>query len=333
MPGQLDVYRDWLGITEAARPLGYYQLLRLKQFTDDTQKIRTHYRKMNSHVRKFATGDYAAESQELLNELARAMLCLTDVGRKREYDASLGRKDAAEGRQRTLEEILLAVKTIDRDQLDKARSYADAVGLEVRDALVQQKMATADVVMLAYAESLGLPYVELEDVGVDEELVPRLPPTLARQHSCVPVMTDEGQLLMASPNPLIPDVEEELRLRFSMPVRSVLCTPASINAMVAKYYPRDAAGPVPAATAPKKKAAAKEAPQEEAEPLSRDEHFKRHRLFAVIAFNVTVILCMLGLVVLRGTMLALGFWDFAIVVFLALVAAAATFGIAHWKDL
>jgi hypothetical protein len=74
MAKQLDVYRDWLGIQETARPLDNYQLLRLKRFTDDTQKIREHYRKMNSHVRKFATGDYAAESQELLNELARAML-------------------------------------------------------------------------------------------------------------------------------------------------------------------------------------------------------------------------------------------------------------------
>ncbi|MHC4176415.1 MAG: GspE/PulE/PilB domain-containing protein [Planctomycetota bacterium] len=333
MPERLDVYRDWLGIKDTARPLDCYQLLRLARFADDTQKIRTHYRKMNSHVRKFATGPYAAESQELLNELARAMLCLTDVQRKREYDASLGRKVAAEGRQRTLEEILLAGKTIDRDQLDKARSYADAVGLEVRDALVQQKMAAPDVVMLAYAESLGLPYVELEDVGVDEELVPRVPPTLARQHSCVPLMTDEGQLLMASPNPLIPDVEEELRLRFNMPVRSVLCTPASINTIVAKYYPRDAAGPLPRAVASKKPVAKKVPQREESEPRSRDEQSKRHKMFAVIAFNVTVMLCMVFLVVFRGTMSALGFWDFVIAVFLALAAATATFVVAHKKDL
>jgi len=333
MPKRLDVYRDWLGITETARPLDYYRLLRLKPFADDAQQIRDHYRKMNAHVRKFATGDYAAESQELLNELARAMLCLTDVQRKREYDASLGRKEAATGRPRTLEEILLAGKTIDRSQLDKARSYADAVGLEIRDALVQQKMATADVVMLAYAESLGLPYVELDDVGVDEELVPRVPPTLARQHSCVPVMTDEGQLLMASPNPLIPDVEEELRLRFNMPVRTVLCTPASINNVVAKYYPRDAVAAAPVAAAPKKPAA-KAAPRKEpSQPLSRDEKIKRHGMFAVIGFNVTVILCVIVFVSLRGGLVRLGVWDFVITILLGLVVAAATFGITTRMDL
>ncbi len=334
MPAQLDVYRDWLGIAETARPLDYYQLLRLKRFTDHRQKIRSHYQKMNAHVRKFATGDYAAESQELMNELARAMLCLTDALRKGEYDASLGRKDTARSRQRTLEEILLAGKTIDRAQLDKARSYADAVGLEVRDALVQQKMAAADVVMLAYAESLGLPYIELEDVGVEEELVPRVPPTLARQHSCVPVMTDEGQLLMASPNPLIPDVEEELRLRFDMPVRTVLCTPASINAMVAQYYPRDAAAVAPVAAAPKKPAAQKASrPEPESQPRTGDEQSRRHKMFAVIAFNVTMMLCMVFFVVLRGTMSALGLWDFVIAIFLAVAAATATFVVANKKDL
>lgn len=90
MAKQLNVYRDWLGITEAARPLNYYQLLRLNKFEDNMGLVRERYRKMNGHVRKFAAGDYAGPSQELLNELAKAMLCLTDARRKREYDASLG---------------------------------------------------------------------------------------------------------------------------------------------------------------------------------------------------------------------------------------------------
>ena len=333
MSGQLDVYRDWLRIAETARPLDYYQLLRLKRFTDDRQKIRSHYRKMNAHVRKFSTGDYAAESQELMNELARAMLCLTDALRKGEYDASMGRKDTAESRRRTLEEILLAGKTVDRAQLDKARSYADAVGLEVRDALVQQKMADPDVVMLAYAESLGLPYVELEDVGVDEELVPGVPPTIARQHSCVPVMTDEGQLLMASPNPLIPDVEEELRLRFNMPVRTVLCTPASINAVVARYYPRDAAAAAPVAAA--KKPAAGKAPKQEreSEPRSGDEKFKRRGMCAVIAFNVTAIVSALFYAYVLGGMIPVFSLPFFAIIILAVAAAVATFGIMAKKGL
>ncbi len=54
-------------------------------------------------------------------------------------------------------------------------------------------------------------------------------------------MADHGELLMASPNPLVPDVEEELRLRLGMPVRTILCTPADVNAAVGKYYPKEMA--------------------------------------------------------------------------------------------
>src|SRR5947208_13109642 len=124
MTKTLDVYRDWLKISDTERPLNHYQLLRVKRFEDDTTKVRDNYRKMNAHVRKFAAGEFAKQSQDLLNELAKAMLCLTDATRKGEYDASQGREQQAPGQRRTLEQILLGRKVIDANQLAKARAYA-----------------------------------------------------------------------------------------------------------------------------------------------------------------------------------------------------------------
>lgn len=307
MAQELDVYRDWLKISETTRPLNHYQLLKLKLFEDDASKVRDHYRKLNAHVRKYATGDFAEQSQDLLNELAKAMLCLTDAQRKREYDVTLGRKDAGEGRRRTLEETLLANHVIDPAQLDKARRFADQVGLEIRDAILQQKLATPDAVMLACAESEGLPYVELEDVGVDQALAFQIPAMTARQHSCVPIMADGGQVLMASPNPLVPDLEEELRLRLDMPVRSVLCTPQSVNQAITKYYSGEmqaAAAEAAAAAAkkagkkaPKKKAkkAKKAVEKEEGPVLTGEEKIKQRFMAAIVGFNIGVILTMIAL--------------------------------------
>lgn len=241
MAKQLDVYRDWLGITETARPLNHYQLLRLKQFEDNPAKVREHYRKMNAHVRKYAAGDYAKQSQDLLNELARAMLCLTDSRRKIEYDASLGRERKTEGKRRTLEEILIAEKVIDTAGLDKARKFAAAVGVELRDAVLQQKVAKPEAVSVAFAESVGLPYLDLADIQIDPALASSVPAVLARQHSCVPVMIDDGQLLLASPNLIDPAVEEELRLRIGHPVRTVLCGSAALNELIGKFYSKEAA--------------------------------------------------------------------------------------------
>ena len=286
MPATLDVYRTWLGITETARPLNYYQLLRVKLFEDDTGKIRANYRKMNAHVRTFAAGEFQQQSQELLNELAKAMLCLTDERRKGEYDASLGRKEAAGGRKRSFEELLIARKVLDTAQLDKARSFASAIGVEVRDAVVQQKLAKPDAVMQIYAESLGLPYIDLEDIPPDPSLLPKVPVGLARRNSCVPLMVADGQLLIAGPNPIGPEIEEELRLRAGMPVRSVLCTAAGVNQVINQHYTKEAAAAEMQAQATKATTGkATAAPAAPIDPVARAEARKQARNFAIVAFN------------------------------------------------
>lgn len=242
---EIDVYKDWLKIEAKNRPLNYYQLLKFNNYVDDPKVIRQRYRELNAYVRKFATGDYIEESQNLLNELAKAMLCLTDAERKAEYDASIGRKFQGQAEtdvygRRTFETILREDAIATPDQIKKAKNYSDALGIELHQALMQQKVAAPEKIMLAYAESIGVPFVSLEDVPVDEYYAPQMNPVTARQHSFVPVMSDMGKLIIASPEPLSVDVEDELRMLFEMPVSYAICTPQQINAAIAKYYPRDA---------------------------------------------------------------------------------------------
>lgn len=298
---QIDVYKDWLGIQETNRPLNYYQLLRLPAFEDNPATIREHYRKLNTHVRKYATGEYMEESQHLLNELAKAMLCLTDSARKLEYDVSLGRKVETVGTRRSLEEILLANNIVPADRMKQVKGYAEAVGIDLQEAVLQQKIGAPEAIMLAYAEAIGLPFVSIEDIGVDENIAPQINPNTARQHSFVPLLVDQGQLLLASPKPVNPDVEEELRMIFDMPVRSTICTPAEINAAIAKYYPRDAVqlirkkdGTTVSASSSRKKKSAGPSEEEEREPLS-DEEQKNRLQTTIVAFNFTVMIVCFGI--------------------------------------
>ena len=43
----------------------------------------------------------------------------------------------------------------------------------MRDALVQQKLAKHEAVLPAYAESIGLPYLDLADMPMDAALIAR----------------------------------------------------------------------------------------------------------------------------------------------------------------
>ena len=302
----IDVYKEWLKIEAPNRPLNYYQLLKFNRFEDDPAVIRQRYRELNAYVRKFATGDFIEESQALLNELAKAMLCLTDAERKAEYDFSLGRKQAAaetstSGR-RTFEGIVVEEKLATPEQLKKAKNLSDAVGLPLHQALLQQKTAEPERIMMAYAESEGLPFVNLDDVPVDEYYAPQIEPATARQHSFVPVMADMGKLILASPEPLSLDVEDELRMIFDMPTRCAICTPQQVNAAIEKYYPRGAVRQIversadgtttkqdaKTKAAPKKQKAAKETVE-----LSKAAQKNRLKL-TIVCFNFGVMLGTVG---------------------------------------
>lgn len=347
MATQLDVYRDWLEIAETARPLNHYQLLKLKLFEDDAAAVRASYRKLNAHVRKYASGEYGPQSQALLNELCQAMLCLTDAVRKSEYDASLGRAAAAgAGKAKTFEEVLVGRKVLTGEQLDKARRFSKTIGVEVRDAILQQKLAPAEQVMQVYAESIGLPFVELADVEVDESLVSKVPAVTARQQSCAPLMAVDGRVLLLAPHLLPPEIEDLLRLRFGAPVRLVMCTPADINRLVTKYYSKEAAktelasGPPKIASAPRAEAAPADQPAAApaaAAPSSvsyqeRTEAKKKRLINTLLIANMVTIFVMLGVSMFTNYLIRAGWFMGGLVgVVVWLVAFAITYVVGELK--
>jgi hypothetical protein len=235
----MDFYKEWLGIPEGPRPPDHYELLRVRRFEDDTDKIRAHYKKLNGHVRKYATGQYSIQSQELLNELAKAMLCLTDPERKRDYDESLGREFEAErdafGRMPLLD-VLVAKGDISRDQKREVEEFSQKRGLSMRDAVVQMKLVPPDKAARALAQQLGFSFVELEDMVPEDNALDRVPRGLVKKHSFVPLFIDDDRLLIACADEIEHELEDELRLRFGVSVRPVIATPRAINQAIAQYY-------------------------------------------------------------------------------------------------
>ena len=235
----LDVYKDWLGIPDdVPRPVDLYSLLRLVKFNDDAEKARSNYKKLNAHVRKYASGTYQVQSQELLNELAKAMLCLTDPERKRDYDESLGRtfEDDDNRENPTIAETLVRWDVVTREQMQEARDFAERRGLEMRDAVVQMKLVDAEQATKALAAELGFPYVDLEELTPDNSVLDKVPQNLARRNTILPLFVDDNMLLVACGQEPSHDLEDDLRFRFGVPMRRVIASPASINEGVVRYY-------------------------------------------------------------------------------------------------
>ena len=261
----IDVYKDWLGIPEGERPPHHYDLLRLVKFEDDEEKIRAHYKKLNAHVRKYASGKYSVESQELLNELAKAMLCLTDPERKHEYDESLGREfdEDEDTGPKSVEQILVEQGHIDKDQAAELKEFAEKRGLTTRDAAVQMRFVNAEKATQAMARSKGMPYIDLEETIPDNGILLQLPQQMAKRNTILPLFIDDDMLLVACADQPTHELEDDLRMRYQVPARWVLAMPRSINTGITKYYAaaeeQDDEAPVSedAATDTKSKKAAK----------------------------------------------------------------------------
>lgn len=89
MTNDFDHYYKWLGIPPEDQPPNHYQLLGLRNFTEDHEVIANAADQRAMHLRMFQLGKYADIAQETLNEVLRASTCLLNAEKKLAYDAEL----------------------------------------------------------------------------------------------------------------------------------------------------------------------------------------------------------------------------------------------------
>jgi len=92
MPQTFDPYRVWLGIPPEERPANHYRLLGLRLFEDNPDAIDHAADQRMAHLRTVQGGKHGAYASNLLNEVARARLCLLNPEKKAEYDRQLRKK-------------------------------------------------------------------------------------------------------------------------------------------------------------------------------------------------------------------------------------------------
>jgi hypothetical protein len=95
-----DPYREWFRIPPSKRvgdaPPDHYTLLGVPRFETDSSRIHEAALKRMQLLRSRQTGARAELTQRLMNEVSQARLCLTDAGRKAQYDFDLQQRLPAE---------------------------------------------------------------------------------------------------------------------------------------------------------------------------------------------------------------------------------------------
>jgi pSer/pThr/pTyr-binding forkhead associated (FHA) protein len=87
----LEACYELLGIPEAEQPADYYRLLGLTRYESNCQVIQNVADQRMAFVRQVAVGPHSKVSQELLNLLAEARICLLNAVRREQYNQKLER--------------------------------------------------------------------------------------------------------------------------------------------------------------------------------------------------------------------------------------------------
>jgi len=89
MAGTFDPYFKWLGIPAADQPPDHYRLLGIPLFVDDRDVISNGADQRMMITKSFQAGKHAGLTQQILNEITQAKVCLLNPENKAAYDAEL----------------------------------------------------------------------------------------------------------------------------------------------------------------------------------------------------------------------------------------------------
>ena len=126
-PGEFDPYHKWLGIAPKDQPPHHYRLLGIDLFEADLDVIDAAAMKQIAYIRQCALGPHGELSQQLLNKLSEAQVCLLNPEQKAAYDGRLKAKLNA------------------KSKAQPAPTRADTLAKPAADAKLQQQTQNLDV--------------------------------------------------------------------------------------------------------------------------------------------------------------------------------------------
>ncbi len=105
------------------------------------------------------------------------------------------------------------------------------------DARREAEPIDEDKATRAVAQSMGVPYVKIDPLKLDAQLITRtLSRPFARKHAVLPLERRNGALVVATANPLDRELVENLHGLTGMAIEPVLSAPADIHRAIAEVY-------------------------------------------------------------------------------------------------
>ena len=139
-----------------------------------------------------------------------------------------------------LGELLLGRGLISEEQLEMARHQAAQRGRSLGRLVIEMGFVTESGLVSILAEQLGLEFVDLTEVNMDQSAIALVPEATARRHNCIPIrFDDDNRLVLAMADPANVVAVDDIRAMAKRDVRTVVSTKADVVAAINRHYRLD----------------------------------------------------------------------------------------------
>jgi len=136
------------------------------------------------------------------------------------------------GPKKPLGQVLLEKGLINQEQLDEALRVQKSTTEQIGRILVDLNYVQERDVLRAQAEQLGIPFLELDRVSVDEDVAKAIPQSLVQRYSAVPIKRNGNRLTVAMVDPSNVFALDDIRLITGYEIDPMLAAPDDISSLL-----------------------------------------------------------------------------------------------------
>lgn len=134
-------------------------------------------------------------------------------------------------------DLLIKKGIITEGQINKAKEEAMKTGMTTEKALEKLGFISEVDIATVYADSLGIPFIDLSDYLIDPEVIKLVPEAVANKYKAVPLFKIGNSLTVAMADPEDIAALDEIRIKSKFDiVEPVLSTPDMIQGVIDQYY-------------------------------------------------------------------------------------------------
>jgi type IV pilus assembly protein PilB len=140
-----------------------------------------------------------------------------------------------------LDELLLARGLVGEEQLREARERAVQTGRSLGRTMIELKFVSEAGLVAVLADQLGLDFVDLGEINLDQSAIALVPEAVARRHNCIPIAFDGDRLVVAMADPANVLAVDDIRAMTKRDVKTVVATKADVLNAITRQYRLDRA--------------------------------------------------------------------------------------------